>query len=108
MSMTVRELMEMLQDMDQDAEVRLAHQPQWAFEYSVDQVIQVEAPRIVTCAEFDEMSKEAQEQVEAEADEGECILLDEHQEIPATVVYIGEGHQIGYLPRQASRELGWR
>ena len=34
--MLVRELIEMLEDCDEHAEVRLAHQPSWPFEYSID------------------------------------------------------------------------
>jgi hypothetical protein len=41
-TVTVAELAELLEGMDPDAEVRLAHQPRWAFEYSVAAVEQVE------------------------------------------------------------------
>lgn len=34
--MKVYELMEILENMDPEAEVRVAHQPAWAFEYSID------------------------------------------------------------------------
>lgn len=36
MTVTVGELMGWLEEMDEDAEVKLAHQPSWPFEYSVD------------------------------------------------------------------------
>jgi len=40
--MTVGGLIEYLEDLDLEAEVRLAQQPQWAFEYSVGEVAGVE------------------------------------------------------------------
>lgn len=40
--MTVAELIEALSEMDQDAEVRLAIQPAWAIEYTIENVGQVE------------------------------------------------------------------
>jgi hypothetical protein len=39
---TVAELAELLADMDPTAEVRLAHQPRWALEYSVAAATQVD------------------------------------------------------------------
>lgn len=36
--MTVAQLMAILEDCDPEAEVRLAHQPAWPFEYSVSAV----------------------------------------------------------------------
>jgi hypothetical protein len=79
--MTVAELIEVLQYMDQDAEVRLAQQPNYPFEYSVDNVVQIEAP--------------------AEDEDGE----DEDAE---QIVYISDGSQLDYLPGVVSRELGWK
>ena len=38
--MTVRELIEELKYMDEDATVRFASQPSWPFEYSINGVIQ--------------------------------------------------------------------
>ena len=40
--MTVRELIEELQFMNQDAEVRFASQPNWPFEYDIDSIVSVE------------------------------------------------------------------
>lgn len=40
--MKVYELMEILEDMDGEAEVRFAHQPSWAFEYSIANAASVE------------------------------------------------------------------
>jgi len=40
--MTVRDLIELLSEFDPNAEVRLAHQPRWAFEYSISTVAETE------------------------------------------------------------------
>ena len=89
--MTVQELMEMLEDMPQDAEVRLAMQPNWPFEYSIGRVIEP-----AEMAEFAE---------DAAKDGGNDF--DSDDEIPEAV-YIGEGTQLGYLPGLVSQTLGWR
>lgn len=68
--MTVEELIEELQGMDQDAEVRFASQPSWPFEYSINGVVQT------TVKDQD-------------------------------TVYLEEGRQVGYLPKEAADELGW-
>ena len=39
MSMTVRELIEYLEQFDEDAQVLIMEQPSWPFEYSIDGVI---------------------------------------------------------------------
>lgn len=106
--MHVWELINILRNMPEDAEVRIAHQPQWPFEYSIGDVVLDEAPEIVTREAFDAMSEEEQENVMRRADEGEVLLLDEGQDVPASVVYIGEGSQLGYLSGGVSRQLGWR
>lgn len=49
--MTVGELIEMLQDFDEEAEVRLAEQPSWPFEYSIGGVIYDDAKEVVMIAE---------------------------------------------------------
>ena len=40
--MTVRQLIEELEFMNQDAEIRFASQPSWPFEYSIDSVVEVD------------------------------------------------------------------
>lgn len=88
--MKLRELIEQLQKMESehggDVDVRLAHQPSWPFEYSISEV---------------------EAGVPGYDDE------DEDEESPAkddreTVIYIGEGRQLGYLPGSAARALGWK
>ena len=85
--MTLRELIEELeehaQDFGDETEVRLAQQPNWPFEYSVGATVAIDP---------------------ASALEDED---DEEIEDGKTIVYIGEGSQLGYLPGSATRELGW-
>ena len=106
--MLVYELIALLQDMDENAEVRLAQQPSWPFEYGISDVVCPDLPEVMTREEFDALDEDAQEQVMARADADELILLDPGQEPPAPVVYIGEGSPLAYLPGSVSRALGWR
>ena len=85
--MTAEQLIEELQwaierNGNQDVEVRLAQQPKWAFEYSIDQAVVVA-----------EMENEDEE--------------DDRVAPKNVTVYLSEGSQIGYLPQNASDELGW-
>lgn len=83
--MTVAELISQLEDFDGDTEVRLAQQPNWPFEYSISEIVEV------AVGDTDEDDEDATDEPEGER-----------------VVYIGEGSQLGYLSGNASRELGWR
>jgi len=85
--MTVKQLIRQLEDFNPDSEVRLAIQPSWPFEHSIGNVVSVS----LTDEDADD-----DEEVPDYANTGEEI------------VYIGEGYQVGYLPGQASSELGWR
>jgi hypothetical protein len=38
--MTVGDLIEVLREFDEDADVRIASQPNWPFEYEIDEVIE--------------------------------------------------------------------
>ena len=83
--MTVSELMEILESQPQDAQVRLASQPSWPFEYNISNV-----------AGPDEM-KEWMIEESYDDDSGEFLASEDEIEVP-NVVYIGEGVQLGYLP----------
>ena len=85
--MQVRELMELLEGMDPDAEVRFASQPSWPFEYAINEVVEIGPPD------------------EDEADEDE--ELPDFGDEPTSVVYLVEGTQLGYLPRHVKSEIGW-
>ena len=67
----------MLEGLDPDTEVRFASQPNYPFEYDIDNVVVVEVENKRT----------------GDSEES---------------VYLEEGRQIGYLPGDVSRELGWR
>jgi predicted membrane GTPase involved in stress response len=77
--MTVGELKEMLEGLDDDMEVRLAMQPAWPFEYSISSV---------------EVIDNDPEGSDKEPIEG--------------IVYLVEGDQLGYLPGNVCNQLGWR
>lgn len=81
--MTVIELKEALEGIPDDAEVRLAMQPSWPFEYSIGDVIPIEPDE----EDFDEDLEE--------------------DEQPIKVVYLTEGSQLGYLPGNATEAIGW-
>ena len=77
--MTVGELKELFDQMDPDTEVRLAMQPAWPFEYSINDYA------IIDTSEEEDFAK----------DDGKSVL------------YLTEGRQIGYLPKQVCDEIGW-
>ena len=82
--MTVGELKAILDNLDDDSEIRLAMQPSWPFEYDISDVIPVE----------DEDATDEE--------------IETFNGSPCDIVYLVEGRQIGYLPGHVSRELGWR
>ncbi|MCU0928810.1 MAG: hypothetical protein MUE62_06360 [Burkholderiaceae bacterium] len=92
---TLRYLIEQLQDMadtyGENTEVRIAHQPSWPFEYGIGEV--------VAGSEGDDD--------DGDDDPREGGAQRDDDDTPV-VVYIGEGTQLGYLPGNASRALGWR
>jgi SpoU rRNA methylase family enzyme len=80
--MVVQELIELLESMNPESEVRFASQPSWPFEYSVSDVVEV-------------------------VEEGEEEEFDDREEDLQPVVYLVEGRQIGYLPGNVKDEIGW-
>jgi len=86
--MNLRELIDSLTDLaaehGDNVEVRLAHQPAYPFEYSLE-----------TIAAVDLAADE-----EGDDDEGA-------EPGDAVIVYLGEGQQLGYLSGHAAAELGW-
>ena len=134
--MTVGQLLEALQDIaeehGEDVEVRLAHQPQWAFEYSIGEVVLVE-PKERELKPGDRVKNllrgrqrgaiarlESEDAAYVHWDEGSeqlCLLSDlcalpdeddEDDDAEEPVVYIAEQRQLGYLSGAASKALGWR
>ncbi|WP_395066228.1 hypothetical protein [Paraburkholderia silvatlantica] len=85
--MKVAELLELLEGLPEDADVRIAQQPNWPFEYSIRDVVLVGPDARPPGYEPEE---------------------DEPEQPEANVVYLVEGSQLGYLPGAAAREIGWR
>jgi hypothetical protein len=83
--MKVGQLIEMLEQMPEDAEVMLAQQPSWPFEYSLGDVVMV--------------GPDADNQLD---DDDEDDRPDEN------IVYLVEGSQTRYLPGFARNAVGWR
>ena len=81
--MTVGELKQELEDLESqdklndNTEIRIAHQPRWAFEYSLGDSVAV------------------------------VWAKDEYSEDRNPVVYLEEARQIGYLPQPAADAIGW-
>jgi len=69
--MTVQELIEELNYVNSDAQIRFASQPNWPLEYSFSGPVEVE------------------------------------EEDGFPTVYLVEGSQLGYLPKEAKDEIGW-
>jgi hypothetical protein len=94
--MTIRELIDRLADLAEEhgdgLEVRLAEQPQWAFEYAITDVVAVTP------------EDDGDDDAPVEDYPGQYV----DGPTAAPVVYVGEGKQLGYLPGAAANALGWR
>jgi hypothetical protein len=125
--MQVWELLEVLNNVDDQAEVRLAFQPQWAFEYSLETAAATDRSEnleITMVPEPDEfidadpgwhvvdVSEDPQDEeywvdgpfnTAEEATTRMQKIIDEQE----VIVYLAEGHQIGYLPGEARKAVGW-
>jgi hypothetical protein len=97
----------------QATEVRFASQPSWPFEYSIRQVVTPEADQ--ECQEcggaFDDHDPECPNLVNPHACANCGNNPGQHEpgcpQATGTVVYLGEGSQLGYLPGPAKNALGW-
>ena len=76
--MTAAALIELLEDLDPETEIRIAHQPSWPFEYSI--------------SAYDHAFEE---EVEGRRGTG-------------PVFWLAEAQQLGYLSRDVAEQLGWR
>jgi hypothetical protein len=83
--MNVRDLKRFLEDVDEDLEVRFASQPNWPFEYEIDDIVIVD---LNVPEDFE--TDEERETVES-----------------AEVVYLVEGIQLDYLPGVVREAVGW-
>ena len=121
--MTAQDLIDLLEGIEADTEVRLAQQPSWPFEYSIGRVVCVQTggPEVgeVVTYEDDEgrestgtVKETMRDAVVVEEENGGVRVVPFHQLIgylePRDILYIGEGTQLAYLPDVVCRELGWR
>lgn len=90
MKMTVGELIEMLEEQDEEAEVKLMTQPSWPFEYTIAGIT---SSREILRAQADEMDGEAADEAEAAGEE------------EGEVIYLLEGTQLGYGSREAWNQV---
>lgn len=91
--MTLSELITYLQEIEDqhgDIEVRLAHQPNWPFEYRISDsgVVAVDINQ-------------------EHGDSDDDADFDPPRKPERMVCFIAEGGQLGYLPTAAVHELGW-
>jgi len=106
MVMTLTDLIECLQEFadqhDPDTtEVRLAHQPQWPFEYAIGTIVDRDP-----LAEFlDEYGDKPTDDDSPEQDA--WVLAYEQASEQPKVIYIAESRQIGYLPGIVTKALCW-
>ncbi len=122
--MTVEQLIRELEGCDPSTEVRLAHQPSWPFEYSVDSIGETDPDRgyenvrgdydgpgwyVIKDAWLEEDGDGPAGPFETSA-EAEAFAAQEKEadgQGNEPVVYIGEGTQLGYLRGSARKALGW-
>jgi hypothetical protein len=111
---TVQELINELESFERDAQVRIAQQPHWPFEYSVGEVVEAnpsEAYDLVRDGDDWYVLENGEEtagpfQTVGEAERALEAELNRNGP-PETVVYIGEGRQLAYLSGAARQALGW-
>jgi hypothetical protein len=118
--MNVRHLIHELQQLDGDLEVRIAMQPAWPFEHSIEAVVHGKGDSAVEDG-WEALRDDDGWHVEHDGDQvagpfdtdfeaqGVAVeLWEEEQAKHGDVVYLAEGEQIGYLPAAAAKRLGWR
>lgn len=126
-SMTVRELIQELEGMDEAAEVRLAFQPSYPLQYRLGEAVQVEPGEGYEIyrdgeGELDGFYVAMRDDPDADEPAGPFHFAEEAEEwlakqveaeggIKKTTVYLVEAGQVydrPYLPGEVSRAIGWR
>ena len=104
--MRVQDLIEALQGMDPDAEVRIASQPSWPFEHRCNDVVEVDLgqPDPEDAATAQDILDDPES---AEEDRETARKMLERDETKPKIVYLAEGPQVGYLPGIVRSEIGW-
>jgi len=109
--MKVRELIEMLEECPQDADVRFASQPNYPFENTIQDVVSynretrvdMEIEGIQQAIEEDGAEKMSYQEMKELAEHN----LEHDGKLDEEVVYLQEGSQIGYLPEGPREAMGW-
>ena len=104
--MNVAELIEELEYMDPEAEVRLAFQPSWPFQYTIARVEQVDNPDGEPCPDPQDYRNDA----DYDEDYTAWLTMQPDQPDGQAVVYLAEGgqlHSAPYLPSAAADAIGW-
>lgn len=112
--MTVNELIEMLEEMPEDAEVRLAIQPSWPFQHDIDTVALDEghehSPSDLMSGDGTWYCEDPKGECDMEWDEEPTEEELEAEKSGKPIVYIAEGGQNSdapYLPGSAKKVIGW-
>ncbi len=90
--MTVGEMKRLLETLDDDLEVRIAHQPSWPLQYTVTDLVE--------CPVFDEEDL-------GDDEENDTVVVPEGA---PRIAYVVEGSQIyddPYLPYSVRAAIGW-
>jgi DnaJ-class molecular chaperone len=107
--MNIRDLIDELESIaseaGDDTEVRLAQQPRWAFEYSIQKIELADMDK-GTCEVCDGSGTDDDGE-NCDNCDGTGFYQDDLDLAGKKIVYIAEGNQIGYLPKAAADALGW-
>lgn len=109
--MRKRDLVEILEELEDDDEVRIAHQPSWPFEYSIDDramtVVDIEQ-RQTDLANSGDDDDGLGSGMPAGIEGGDTYRISYAAgNAPKKILYLAEGQQLGYLPGFIKDELGW-
>jgi len=108
--MNVADLRALLEDFEDDTEVRFASQPSWPFEYSIDDVIEPEIPTFTNWLRQEWGDDQPLILIfKGLTDNERTALRQQYAEAQDTepIVYLVEGTQIGYLPGSVKDAIGW-
>jgi hypothetical protein len=109
--MNVAELMQELEMMEPEAEIRFAHQPSYPMQHNVEGVVEITARgECFRPTEPDPQDFRTMADWEEAMEQHEEVIADIEEREHHTVVYIVDGGQVynaPYLPGPAAREIGW-
>jgi len=119
MTMTARDLIRELEDLDPDTEVRIMSQPSWPFEYAISHTWAPTSPEAeivcdecdglceldATCDEYHHMNQSLDEDHEPQFEDHETSFTPHGN--PESVVYLVEGTQLAYGTKTAWNGQDW-